>query len=232
VDTLLQDLRHSLRTARQSPAFTFAAVAALALGIGANTAIFSVVNTVLLRPLPYPDPNRLVMFLNTSPQGSGPGASPTKFNNWRRQTSVFQDVSAYRFSVVNLTEGEPEQVATAHVSADFFRLFGAPVVAGRTFAAAEDLPNGGHLAVLSEGFWKRRFSGDATVVGRKLSLNGEPYEVVGVLGPFDSEAVQSSTGPPDIWLPFQIDSNSVMQGHFFVSAVRLKPWITLAGANA
>src|ERR1700730_6260934 len=157
VDTFLQDLRHSLRTMRRSPAFTIAAVAALALGIGANTAIFSVVNTVLLRPLPYPDPSRLVMFLNTSPQGSGPGASPTKFNNWRRQTRAFQDVSAYRFSVVNLSEGDPEQVATAHVSADFFRLFGAPLVAGRTFAADEDLPNGGHVAVLSEGFWKRRF---------------------------------------------------------------------------
>ena len=218
--------------ARNSPAFTLAAVAALALGIGANTAIFSVVDTVLLRPLPYPDPGRLVVFLNTSPQGSGPGASPTKFNNWRRQTSAFQDVSAYRFSVVNLTEGEPEQVATAHVSADFFRLFGAPVVAGRTFAAAEDLPNGGRVAILSEGFWKRRFGGDQAVVGRKLSLNGEPHEVIGVLGPFDSEAVQSPTGPPDIWLPFQIDPNSVMQGHFFQAAGRLKPGITLAAANA
>ena len=198
MNTLLQDLRHSWRMAWHSPAFTLAAVAALALGIGANTAIFSVVDTVLLRPLPYPDPGRLVVFLNTSPQGSFPGASPTKFNNWRRQTSAFQDVSAYRFSAVNLTEGEPEQVATAHVSADFFRLFGAPIVAGRTFAAAEDLPNGGRVAVLSEGFWKRRFGGDATVVGRTLSLNGEPHEVVGVLGPFDSEAVQSPTGPPDI----------------------------------
>jgi len=232
VDTFLQDLRHSLRTAWHSPAFTFAAVAALALGIGANTAIFSVVNTVLLRPLPYPDPGRLVVFVNTSPQGSGQGASPTKFNNWRRQTAVVQDVSAYRFSVVNLTEGDPEQVGTAHVSADFFRLFGAPVTAGRTFAAAEDLPNGGRVAVLSEGFWRRRFGADAAIVGRKLSLNGEPHEVIGVLGPFDSEAVQSPTGAPDIWLPFQIDPNSVMQGHFFLAAGRLKPGVTLAAANA
>jgi putative ABC transport system permease protein len=232
VDTLLQDLRYSLRTAWQSPAFTFAAVAALALAIGANTAIFSVVNTVLLRPLPYADPNRLVLFLNTSPQGSGPGASPTKFNNWRRQTEVFQDVSAYRFSVANLTEGDPEQVATAHVSADFFRLLGAPVFTGRTFAPAEDLPNGGHVVVLSEGFWKRRFGGDAAVVGRKLSLNGEPHEVIGVLGPFDTEAVQSQTGPPDLWLPFQIDPNSVMQGHFFLAAGRLKPGVTFAAADA
>jgi putative ABC transport system permease protein len=232
VDAFLQDLRHSLRTAWQSPAFTIAAVAALALAIGSNTAIFSVVNTVLLRPLPYPDPNRLVLFLNTSPQGSGPGASPTKFNNWRRQTGAFQDVSAYRFSVVNLTEGDPEQVATAHVSADFFRLFGASVTSGRTFAPAEDLPNGGHVVVLSNGFWKRRFGGDAAVVGRKVSLNGEPHEIIGVLGPFDAEAVQSPTGPPDLWLPFQIDPNSVMQGHFFLAAGRMKAGVTLAAANA
>jgi putative ABC transport system permease protein len=231
VDAFLQDLRHALRLAWQSPAFTLAAVAALAIGIGANSAIFSVVNTVLLRPLPYPDPDRLVLFLNTAPQGSFPGASPTKFNTWRRQTSVFQDVSAYRFSVVNLTEGDPEQVATAHVSADFFRLFGAPLVAGRTFAAAEDLPNGGHVAVLSDGFWKRRLGGDPAAVGRKLSLNGEPHEVIGVLGPFDTEAVQSPTGPPDIWLPFQIDPNSVMQGHFFTAAGRLRADVTLAAAN-
>ena len=232
MDTFLQDLRYALRTIRQNPAFTFAAVAALALAIGANTAIFSVVNTVLLRPLPYPDPDRLVAFTTTSPQGSGFGASPTKFNNWRRQTGVVQDVSAYRFSVVNLTEGEPEQVATAHVSADFFRLFGAPVAAGRTFSADEDLPNGGHVVVLSEGFWRRRFGGDASVVARKLSLNGEPYEVVGVLGPFDTEAIQTPIGPPDLWLPFQIDPNSTMQGHFFVAAGRIKPGVTVAAAKS
>lgn len=183
MDQVLQDVRHAFRMMRQNPGFTLAAVAALALGIGANTAIFSVLNTVLLKPLPYPDPSRLVMFLNTSPQGAGPGASPTKFNLWRRQSAVFQDVAAYRFNVLNLTGGgDPEQIPAGQVSADFFRLFGAPVVAGRTFTADEDLPNAGHVVVLGEGFWKRRFGGDATIVGKTVSLNNTPYQVVGILG--------------------------------------------------
>src|SRR6185436_5739350 len=232
MDNFLQDLRHSVRMLRRSPAFTLAVVAALALGIGANTAIFSVVNTVLLKPLPYPDQNRLMVFLNTSPQGSGPGASPTKFNIWRQQTSAFQDVSAYRFNAVNLTgTGDPEQIAAGQVSADFFRLFGAPVIAGRTFTSAEDTPNGGHVVVLSEGFWKRRFGGDAGAVGRTLSIDGDPYVVIGILGPFDTQAIRPPTGIPEVWLPFQIDPNSAMQGHFFMGAGRFKPDVTKAIAD-
>jgi predicted permease len=218
---------------RRSPGFTLAVVAALALGIGANTAIFSVINTVLLKPLPYPNPDSLMMFVNTSPQGSGPGASPTKFNVWRRQTSAFQDVSAFQFNVVNLTgTADPEQIAAGHVSSDFFRLFGAPVVAGRTFSPDEDRPSGGHVVVLSEGFWKRRFGGDPAIVGRTLSLDGDPYVVLGILGRFDTEAIQSPTGPPDVWMPFQIDPDSAMQGHFFMAAGRVKPGITIERANA
>lgn len=233
MDTLFQDVRHSLRMMRQNPAFSLAAIAALALGIGANTAIFSVLNTVLLKPLPYPDPSRLVMFLNTSPQGSGPGASPTKFNLFRRQTAAFQDVAAYRFNVVNLTGvGDPEQIPAGQVSADFFRLFGATVVAGRTFSTDEDRPNAGQTVVLSEGFWRRRFGGDAGLVGRTLSLNGLPYQVVGILGAFDTEAIQTPAGPPDVWVPFQIDPNSTMQGNFFVVAGRIKAGLTPEAANA
>ena len=235
MEDLLQDLRHSLRTLRRTPAFTMAVVAALALGIGANTAIFSVVNTVLLKPLPYPDPDRLMLFLNTSPQGSGPGASPTKFNVWRRQTGAFQDVSAYRFNVVNLTGGgDAEQIPAGQVSADFFRLFGAPVIAGRTFSAEEDRPNGGHVVVLSDGFWKRRFGGDASVLGRTLPIDGDPYVVIGILGPFDTQAIRPPTpnSDPEVWLPFQIDPNSAMQGHFFTAAGRFKPDVTPQIADA
>ena len=233
MEHLLQDFRLSVRMLRRSPAFTIAVVSALALGIGVNTAIFSVINTVLLKPLPYPDPGRLMMFLNTSPQGSGPGASPTKFNVWRRQTGAFQDVSAYRFNVVNLTgTNEPEQIAAGQVSADFFRLFGARLIEGRTFTAAEDIPGGGRFVVLSEGFWKRRFGGDRTIVGRTLALNGDQYTVLGILGAFDTDSFQLPAGPPEVWLPFQIDPNSGMQGHFFMAAGRLKPGTTTAVADA
>jgi predicted permease len=233
MDTLLQDLRHTLRLMRNQPGFAGAIVAALALGIGANTAIFSVVNTVLLKPLPYPDPDRIVFFLNTSPQGSGPGASPAKFNTWRRQTDAFQDVSAYRYTIVNLTGGnDPEQITAGQVSANFFRLFGAPIVAGRTFSEDEDRPNGGRVVVLTDGFWRRRFGGAPDVVGRTVSINDEPYVVLGVLGPFDTQAIQLPTGPPDIWQPFQLDPNSTMQGHYFLAAGRIKPGSTLPAANA
>src|SRR3954447_10112777 len=121
METFLQDLRHSLRIFRQSPGFTLAAIAALTLGIGTNTAIFSVVNSVLLKPAPFPDPDRIVFFMNTSPQGSGRGASPTKFQHWREQTSIVEDVSAFRNGVVNLAgAGFPEQLQSSQVSADFF----------------------------------------------------------------------------------------------------------------
>src|SRR3954470_22777250 len=152
MEAFLRDLRHSLRMFRQSPGFTLAAVAALTLGIGTNTAIFSVVNSVLLKPAPFPDPDRVVLFLNTSPQGSGQGASPAKFQHWREQTSVVQDVAAFRTGVVNLTGGAfPEQLQSAQVSADFFRLFGAVPYRGRTFSPAEDLPQGDKVVVLSYG---------------------------------------------------------------------------------
>jgi predicted permease len=233
MDTLLQDLRHTLRLLAHAPGFTAASIVALALGIGANTAIFSVLHAVVLKPLPYPDPDRLVMFLNVSPQGSGGGSSPTKFNVWRRRTGAFDHVSAYRFSVVNITgDANPEQIPAGYVSADFFRLFGAVPHRGRTFTADEDRPGGGFVVVLSHGFWQRRFAGDPAVIGRTLTFNGRPHDIIGVLDPFDTTAIQSTAGAPDVWLPFQIDPNSTMQGHFFTTVGRLKPGLSVESATA
>lgn len=229
MDNLLADLKHALRMFAKNPGFTFAVVAALALGIGADTAIFSVVNTVLLKPLSYPDPDRIVQFLLTSPEGQGPGASATEFHVWQEQKNVFGDVAAYDFSGkgLNLTGAVPEQVHGVHVTEAYFRLFGAPVMLGRTFTAQEDAPHGGNVAVLSYGLWKRKYGGDAHIVGHAISLSGEPYTVLGVTRPeFRTDPVA------DLWLPFQFPPNTADQAHYFLAAGRLKPGVTLDQAKA
>ena len=231
MDTFLQDLRHSLRMFWQSRGFTAAAVAALALGIGANTAIFSVVDAVLLRPVPFPDPDRVVLFMNTGPQGSNPAASPAKFAHYQQQTAVADQVSAFRTGVVNLTSaGFPEQLRSGEVTAGYFRLFGAPIIRGRSFTPEETLPHGELVALLSDGLWKRRFGGDPQILGKTISLGGNSYRLIGIVGPdFDLREF----GPqPEVWIPFQLDPNTKDQGHYFQAAGRLKPGVTLAQAKA
>jgi len=231
VERFIQDLKYSLRMLRQHRAFTFAAVAALALGIGATTAVFSVVDAILLRPFPYPDPNRIVMFMNTSPNGSGPGASPAKFVHWSRQTTVVQDAAAFRNVTVNYTSGDiPEQITSGNVSEAFFRLWGATTLLGRTFSPDEDRPNGPRVAVLSHGWWTRRFGSDPSIIGKTIVLSGDPYVVIGVVNRgFDaSEFIDQ----PDVWTAFQIDPNTTDGAHYFRAAARLKPGVTLAQAQA
>jgi predicted permease len=231
VETFFKDLRHSIRMFGRSPAFTIAAVASLALGIGVNTAVFSVVNAILLKPVPFPNPDRLVMFMNTSPEGSNQAASPAKFAHWQQQTSVVEDVSAFRPGIVNYTSGElPEQLRSAQVSGRYFRLFGAPIVKGRSFSPEEDRPNGEKVAVLSHGLWVRRFGSDPAVIGKIISLSGEPHIVVGVVGP--SFNVEEFGPVPEVWVPFQLDPNSADQGHYFSAAGRLKAGVTLERAKA
>jgi putative ABC transport system permease protein len=224
-----QDLRYSFRTLIASPAFTLTAIAALALGIGANTAIFSVVNAVLLKPLSYPEPERIVQFMNTFQDGNGTSSSPVNFNVWKAQSNVFQDVTAYDFGGpgFNLTGTIPEQVHGIHVSEAYFRLFGAPVMLGRTFSTQEDAPNGGHVVVISYGFWQRRFGGNPNVIGTNVSLSNESYTIIGVLGQAFATDPQA-----DIWVPFQLDPNSTNMGHYFFVAGRLKPGVTVEQANA
>ncbi len=224
------DVKHSFRLLRQSPGFTITAISALALGIGANTAIFSVVNTVLLKPLAFPHPDRIVTLLTSTPQGGFPGTSVPKYNTWRRQTQVLEDVSAYDTGGpgLNLSGGDrPEQLKGIHVSYEFFHLFGAQPALGRTFTAEEDRPRGGNVIVLSNGLWKRRYGSEPGIIGRSITLGGEQYTVIGVLASgFTFDPL------PDVFLPFQADPNSTNQGHYFQAAARLKPGVTLGAAKA
>jgi len=231
--TLWNEIKHSLQMFFKNPGFTLAAVAALALGIGANTAIFTVVNAVLLKPLTYPDADRMVEFFHRPPRGgsllANNLASIPMFHLYERQTSPFQDVAAYDFTSpgFNLTGDRPEQLHGIHVTEGYFRLFGAQTMLGRTFTPLEDSPHGGKVVVLSYGFWQRRFGGDPAIVGKWLSLGNEPYTIVGVIGKeFFSDP------DADIWLPFQFEPESTNGNQYFQAAARLKPGITLAAANA
>jgi len=231
MDTMLKDLKHALRMLRQSPGFTLTAISALALGIGANTAIFSVVNTVLLKPLPYPQPDRIVQLMNATPDGNFGGASVPKYNIWRAQTQVLGDVAAYDGGGpgINMSGGDrPEQLKGIHVSHEFFHLFGAQLTLGRTFSAAEDRPRGGNVVVLSNGLWQRRFGSDPNIIGKGVTLGGEPYTIIGVL----ASGFTFNNPPSDIYLPFQADPNSVQHAHYFGAAARLKPGISLGAAQA
>jgi predicted permease len=223
------DVKHALHMFVKSPGFTLAAVSALALGIGANTAIFTVVNAVLLKPLAYPDADRIMSLEWTTPRGKDYSESIPKFQEFQRQTSVFKDVAAYDFGGpgYNITGGQPEQVHGIHVTEGYFRVFGAPVMLGRTFTKQEDSPNGGKVVVLSYGLWQRKFGGNPNVIGGSLPLGNEPYTIVGVIGK------DFFTDPQvDIWLPFQFEPVSKNQGHFFLAAAMLKPGVTMAHANA
>lgn len=230
---LWNDIRHASKALLKNPGFTLSAVTALALGIGANTAIFSVVNAVLLKPLTYPDADRIVEFFHTPPGGSGMLASNLAsipaFHVYQHQTGYLQDIAAYDFTSpgFNLTGDRPEQLHGIHVSEAYFRLFGAHTTLGRTFTPQEDTPHGGQVVVLSYGFWQRRFGGDPAIVGKSISLGNEPYTVIGVIGSdFQSDPAA------DIWLPFQFPPESTNMNQYFQAAARLKPGVTLASANA
>ncbi len=230
IEDLWRDLRFALRALAKTPGFALITVAVIAVGIGVNTAVFSVIDTVLLKPLTYPHPDELVSLVNTSPAGNFPGATIQRFSLWRQQSSIFQQVAAYDFggAGLNIAGGDhPQQVQGVHVSADYFAMFGAPVVAGRTFTAAEDSPNGGHVTVLSYGLWKRRYGANPNIVGSTIQLDGAPYLVVGVIGPgFATDT------PTDLWVPYQLNLDSKDMVTFFTVAARLKPGVTSAQANA
>ncbi|MFL6207308.1 MAG: ABC transporter permease [Pyrinomonadaceae bacterium] len=237
MSTIWQDARYGLRMLWKSPGFTLVAVLALALGIGANTAIFSVVNAMLLRPLPYQDPDRLVVVWETNPNLSSTylrthnEASPANFLDWRQQQTVFEDIAAYRFNDYNLTGGDaPEKLAGNPVTANLFDVLKVRPLIGRTFRPADGDPNSDRVAILSYGLWQRRFGGDANVIGRTLNLNGNPTTVVGVM-PADFEFPAPVS---ELWtaLRFANDQPPARGAHFLYTRARLKPGVTLAQAQA
>jgi predicted permease len=215
---------------RANPGFTAVAIAALALGIAANTAIFTVVNSVLLDPLPYPQPDRIMQFGRGFPNGENQFSnSIPKYMIWR-DNHVFESMTLYGEGGpgLNLGTGDhPQQVKSVRASDNYFRVFGVSPLIGRTYTPAEDLPNAPPVVVVSYTLWQSHLGGDAGIIGRTIQLNGEPYTVIGVL----ARGFQPDP-PADVFLPLQADPNSTNQGHYLRTAGRLKPGVNLAAARA
>src|SRR6476661_7850918 len=234
MDSLLQDIRYSLRRLLKSPTFTLIVILTLALGIGANTAIFSAVNAVLLRPLGYGDPERLVTIehrypsLNLNAPVSVPG-----FLDYQRARSI-ESMAVETGWAANLTgEGEPERLQGARVTGRFFGTLAVPAARGRTLLPGEDSAGREHVAVLSYGLWQRLFGGSTGVVGRSLSLNGESYQVVGVM-PRDFHDVQNRN--VELWVPLVFRPEQMSDGertHEFLNLVaRVRPEVPVEQAAA
>jgi len=240
-ETLLQDLRFGTRTMRRSPGFTVTAVLALALGIGANTAIFSVVNAVLLRPLSYDQPDRLMQVWHTPPQKSFPGmptfaVSPANFLDWREQNHSFEAMSAYGFGRYTLTgSGRPEAIRMVAATVGLFSILHAQPLLGRGFLQGEDEPGHEHEVVLSYGLWHSYFAGNPDIVGKNIQLNGQAFTVIGVMRPgFDFPIFSDPGSRTQMWKPLAwTDPERAIRGdHNFGVIARLKDGVTLRQANA
>src|ERR1043165_5803623 len=193
-----QELRYALRALRSTPSVTLIALITLALGIGANTAIFSVVNGVLLRPLPYRDPDRVVLLSERTPKFPVLSVSYLNFRDWRDQGKSFDSVGAIRNTALTLSgTGEPERLQAQMVTANIFPMLGIEPEKGRAFSAAEDSPSGGGVALLSHSLWERRFDSSPEIVGKSVTLDRRPYPVIGVLPPQLAIMQQS----PDVMIP-------------------------------
>jgi len=235
IEPLFHDLKFGLRMLRKSPAFTAIAVLTLALGIGANTAIFSVVYGVLLRPYAFRDTDRLVLVWHTPPQSSFPGmktfaVAPGNYFDWKAQNHSFEEMSISAFTRANLTgSGEPEVLNGQAVSPEFFHLLGVSPELGRTFAPGEDQPGHDNVVVLSHALWKSHFGGDPQVVGKTINLNEIPTTIIGVM-----RADSTIPGYARFWKPltFTPETRNVRGEHHFLAMARLKPGVSLSEAQA
>ena len=226
---LISDIRHSIRVLLKSPGFTIVAVLALALGIGANTAIFSVVSRVLLEPLPFRESDRIMRIERQFKNGTGNSTSIPRFMVWRDCTA-FQSMAVHDFAGVTLNLGagdRPNGVTGVHASSGFFDVFGVTPFRGRTYTAAEDLPNAGRFTVITYNLWKNQLASDPDITSKTIRLNSEPYTVLGVL----PESYQPDP-PADLYLPVQADPNSTNQANYLNTVGRLRPGATVASAKA
>ncbi|MGC1105720.1 MAG: ABC transporter permease [Candidatus Acidiferrales bacterium] len=233
LETLWQDVRYGARQLRRSPGFTIVAVLTLALGIGANTAIFSVIESVLLRPLPYDHPQSLIEIWNTYlPAIPIGGLSPGDFRDWQGETTTVSEMAAYAWiqQGANLTgDGDPQRVELNWATSNFFPMLGVRPAVGRLFVPDEDRPGSGPVVVLSHRFWQSRFAGAPNVVGRVVTLDGLRYTVAGVL-----DEGSHLLDAPDMWMPMgQFEDNLTEHVHHeFVGIARLKTGVTIARARA
>jgi len=231
-EELGQDLRFSLRQLAKSPGFTLIAILTLALGVGSTTSIFSVVNGILLRPLPFPEPERLVRVYPLSDAGEPSVFSVLNYLDWRKQSRTIEAASLLDTGSVNLTGtgDEPERLVGAWVSPEFFSVLKAPLLAGRGFAPGEDKPGASKVVVLTRKLWARRFGSDRGVVGRTVSLDGAPYTVIGVA------SENRWPASVDLWLPFELNERALEpknRGAIYLSSVaRLAPGVSMEAARA
>lgn len=227
---LLKDLQYAYRTLIKSPGFTLVCLLTLAVGIGANTAIFSFVDSVLLKPLPYADADRIVRVLEKPPLGARNGISTLNYLDWQRANTVFDHMAAQAGGPVTLTGfAEPVQLRGGRVSAHYFEIFGIQATLGRTFAAGEDEIGKEHVAVLSHVLWSTQFGGDPKWIGRTIRLDGEPYTVIGVL----PEGSAFDRAYNQIWRPLAFQPENMTRNfHWFGSFAKLKPGVTLEKARA
>jgi len=231
MDALLADCRYALRLFRKSPLFTFVAAGTLALGIGANTAIFSIVDAVVIRALPYADPDRVIVLWedNTRAGFAKNTPAPANFNDWRRMNRTFVDMAATRGAIATLTsDGAPEQIQGRSATPDFFSVLGVPPILGRTFTDEEDRA-GANVAVISYGLWQRRYGGDPGIVGRTLLMNDTRYDVVGVM----PKAFAFRNRDVDFWWPMRLPPQqaNTRNSHFLNVVGRLKPDVTFEAAR-
>jgi len=233
VATLLSDLKYAFRMLVKAPAFALFSVGVLALGIAANTSIFSFANTVLLRPLPYRDPGRLVMVWEDASYIGFPTNTPApgNFYEWKEQNRVFDDMAATRDASFSLTGGSvPEEILGRQVSWNLFRVLGVPPFLGRDFVAEQDHANTGDVAILSHALWRQNFGADPQIVGKKIELDNQKYTVIGVMPPGFEFPDRASA----IWVPLGFSPEQAINHHrhFLQVVARLKPGVTLAQANA